>query len=149
MQRFMDNQQVSLAAKCMFITALTMNILQRFDASKITLLLDMCRRTEPELSARVIIGIIPIFQAYRSQWHLYPECTGRLKLLADDPVFNRRFIAALTGFIRAHETEKITQRLMEEIIQMMKLSPIIGKKINLDEWMGETDERKIRWPHNR
>ncbi|NLJ01447.1 MAG: tetratricopeptide repeat protein [Bacteroidales bacterium] len=148
MQRFMDNQQVSLAAKCMFITALTMNILQRFDASKITLLLDMCRRTEPELSARVIIGIIPIFQAYRSQWHLYPECTGRLKLLADDPVFNRRFIAALTGFIRAHETEKITQRLMEEIIpEMMKLSPIIGKKINLDEWMGETgiEEKNPEW----
>ncbi|NLA81174.1 MAG: tetratricopeptide repeat protein [Chloroflexi bacterium] len=37
---------------------------------------------------------------------------------------------------------------MEEIIpEMMKLSPIIGKKINLDEWMGETgiEEKNPEW----
>ena len=148
MQRFMDNQLVQVAAKGMLIAALTMNILQRFDAAKVTFLLDTCRRTEPELASRAIIGLIPIFQAYRPLWPLYPECGNRLKLLADDPVFTRQLIAAITGFIQAHETEKITKKLTEEIIpKMMKLSPIIGKKIKLDEWMGETgfDEKNPEW----
>src|SRR5690554_1751252 len=148
MQRFMDNQLVQVAAKGMLIAALTMNILQRFDAAKVTFLLDTCRRTEPELASRAIIGLIPIFQAYRPLWPLYPECGNRLKLLADDPVFTRQLIAAITGFIQAHETEKITKKLTEEIIpEMMKLSPMIGKKIKLDEWMEESgiDDKNPEW----
>lgn len=148
MQRFIENATISTATKCMFIAALTLNIMHRFDAEKINLLLDICRRPEPEIASRAIIGLIPIFQIYRSLWFLYPGCTDRLKLLADEPVFTRRFMTGITGFIQAHETEKITKKLMDEIIpEMMKLSPMIGKKINLDEWMGETgfDEKNPEW----
>ncbi len=93
-------------------------------------------------------GIIPIFQIYSSRLELYSGCSDRLKLLSDDKTFGRRFIAAIIGFIQAHETEKITKKLTEEIIpEMMKLSPMIGKKIKLDEWMGETrfDEKNPEW----
>src|SRR5690606_4454390 len=82
------------------------------------------------------------------RWHLYPECIDRLKLLSDDAMFTRRFMTTLLGFIQAHETEKITKKLTEEIIpEMMKLSPMIGKKIKLDEWMGESgiDEKNPEW----
>src|SRR5690554_6188160 len=148
MQRFLDNELVSVTAKSMLLSALTLNILQRFDDKKIKVLLDACRHPEAELASRAIIGLIPIFQVHRSLWPLYPGCVNRFKLLSDDPVFTRRFMAAITGFIQAHETEKITKKLMEEIIpEMMKLSPIIGKKIKLDEWMGETgfDEKNSEW----
>ncbi len=148
MKRFMENQLVSVSAKGMFLTALTLNILQRFDAGKVNLLLNACRCPEPELFSRAIVGLIPIFQTYRSLWPLYPECSNRLKLLSDDPSFNRRFITGITGFIQAHETEKITKRLKEEILpEMMKLSPMIGKKIKLDEWMGEAgfEEKNPEW----
>ncbi len=148
MKRFMENQLVPVQAKGMFLTALTLNILHRFDAGKINLLLDTCRRPEPELFSRAIVGLIPIFQTYRSLWFLYPECIDRLKLLSDDPTFNRRFITGITGYIQAHETEKIAKRLKEEILpEMMKLSPMIGKKIELDEWMGATgfEEKNPEW----
>ena len=69
-------------------------------------------------------------------------------MLSDDKLFNRRFVAAILGYIQAHETEKITKKLNEEIIpEMMKLSPMIGKKINLDEWIGESgvNEKNPEW----
>src|SRR5690606_6528778 len=100
------------------------------------------------LVMRAIIGIIPVFQKYMERWSLYPECSDRLKLLSDDKLFNRRFIAAIIGYIQSHETEEITRRLNEELLpKMMKLSPMIGKKIKLDEWMGETgvDEKNPEW----
>jgi len=138
-RNFMDDTFIPVYDKCVFLSALTMNLLHRFDAAKVNLLLDVCHRPEPEIVTRAIIGIIPIFQTYKVRWSLYPECTDRLKLLSDDKQFNRNFIAAIIGFIQAHETEKITKRLTEEIIpEMMKLSPMIGKKIKLDEWMGES-----------
>lgn len=148
LSNFMKEPLVPAEDKCMLISALTLNVLQRFDSRKIEFLLDVCRHPEPEIATRAVTGIIPVFQKYSSRWYLYPECTDRLKLLSDNAVFNRRLMTALIEFIQAHETEKITKRLTEEIIpEMMKLSPIIGKKINLDEWMGETgfDDKNPEW----
>lgn len=147
-RNFMEDPSIPIHDKALFISALTLNILQRFDALKIELLLDLCNHPEPELAVRAITGIIPIFQIYSSRLELYSGCSNRLKLLSDDKAFGRRFIAAVIGFIQAHETEKITKKLTEEIIpEMMKLSPMIGKKIKLDEWMGETgfDEKNPEW----
>ncbi|WP_298650829.1 hypothetical protein [uncultured Proteiniphilum sp.] len=145
---FMEDRSIPQHDKALFISALMLNILQRFDALKIEFLLDLCQHTEPELAIRAVTGIIPIFQIYNSRLQLYSGCSDRLKLLSDDKAFGRRFIAAIIGFIQAHETEKITKKLTEEIIpEMMKLSPMIGKKIKLDEWMGETgfDEKNPEW----
>ena len=145
---FIDDGIIPVNDKCMLISALTLNIMQRFDAAKVLFMLDICRSSEVEIATRTITGIIPIFQMYRKRWHLYPECIDRLKLLSDDAEFTRRFMTTILGFIQAHETEKITKRLTEEIIpEMMKLSPMIGKKIKLDEWMGESglDEKNPEW----
>ena len=144
----MEDALIPLYDKCVLVSAITMNILQRFDVEKIKLLLDLCRRPEAELATRAVIGIIPIFQLYGERWHLYPECNDRLQLLSDDKIFNRRFITSVIGYIQAHETEKITRKLTEEILpEMMKLSPMIGKKIRLDEWIGESglDEKNPEW----
>lgn len=147
-RNFMDDLSIPQLEKSLLISALTMSILQRFDARKIELLLDLCKHPEEELVIRAVTGIIPIFQVYSSRLELYAGCNSRLKLLSDDTTFVRRFIAVVIGFIQAHETEKITKKLTEEIIpEMMKLSPMIGKKIKLDEWMGETgfDEKNPEW----
>ncbi len=147
-RRFMEDEIIPVNDKCMVVSALTLNILQRFDGKKIEFLLDTCKSEHPEIAIRAVVGIIPIFQTYESRWELYPECTDRLKLLSDDPVFTRRLIYAILRFIQAQDTEKITKKLTEEILpQMMKLTPIIGKKINLDEWMGEggMEEKNPEW----
>jgi tetratricopeptide (TPR) repeat protein len=145
---FLNEPLTPIEDKIVLMSALTMSVLQRFDARKIEFLLDACCYEETDISVRAIVGIIPIFQQYSNRWHLYPDCVNRLKILTDDAVFNRRLVAAIIGFIQAHETEKITKKLTEEIIpEMMKLSPIIGKKIKLDEWIGESgfDEKNPEW----
>ncbi|MDD4800444.1 MAG: tetratricopeptide repeat protein [Proteiniphilum sp.] len=146
--RFLEDNRLPVQAKAVFVSALTMNLLQRFDALKAEFLLDLYKHPEPEVATRAIIGIIPLFQLHSERWTLYPGVGSRLQLFADDTLFTRRFMAAVTGYIQAHETEKITRRLTEEILpEMMKLSPMIGKKIRLDEWMGESglDEKNPEW----
>ncbi len=145
---FLENSIISLNDKSMLISALTLNALQRFDVKKMELLLDVCKMEIPELAMRAITGIIPIFQKYEKRWKFFPEIIHRTNLLSDDPVFSRRLITAIIQYIQAHETERITKKLTEEIIpEMMKLSPMIGKKINLDEWMGESgiEDKNPEW----
>lgn len=146
--RYMEDERLPTEAKELFVSSLTMNLLQQFDAGRADLLLNLCRHPEPAVAIRAIVGIIPLFQLYSERWALYPALESRLQLFADDKLFSRRFMAAVTGYIQAHETEMITRRLTEEILpEMMKLSPIIGKKIRLDEWMGESglDEKNPEW----
>lgn len=147
-EKLMKNSILSENDKCAFISALTMNVLQRFDKRKINFLLDVCQNDSPQIAMRAIIGIIPVFQIYEKRWQYFPEISNRLNLLSDDSLFSNRLIIAIIQFIQAHETEKITKKLTEELIpEMMKLSPMIGKKINLDEWMGETgiDDKNPEW----
>lgn len=97
---------------------------------------------------RSIISLTPILQQFHSRWHLYPELISKMELLSDESYFRRRLLIAIIQFIQSRETEEITKKLTEEILpEMMKLSPIIGKKIKMDEWMGETgmDDKNPEW----
>ncbi len=146
--RFLHDDIIPVNDKNMFISALMLNIMQRFDAEKILFLLECCAHNNMHISMRAIISLTPILQQYHSRWHLYPELISRMELLSDESYFSRRLLIAIIQLIQSRETEKITKKLTEEILpEMMKLSPIIGKKIKMDEWMGETgmDEKNPEW----
>ncbi len=145
---FLNSSVTPIQAKSLLISAITLNVLQRFDQKKVEFLLDTCNHFESEISLRATVGIVPIFRHYKNRWRYYPEITGRLSVMADNAAFARRLMTVIIQFIQAHETEKITKKLTEEIIpEMMKLSPMIGKKINLEEWMGESglEEKNPEW----
>ena len=146
--RFMQDDIIPANDKSMFISALMLNIMQRFDVNKILFLLECCSHSSMQISMRAIVSLTPILQLYHNRWHLYPELKDRMALLSDESYFSRRLLTAIIQFIQSRETEKITKKLTEEILpEMMKLSPVIGKKIKMDEWMGETgmDEKNPEW----
>ncbi len=147
-ERFMIDTTIPVDDKNMFISALMLNIIQRFDAKKVLFLIECCSHENMHISMRSIISLTPILQLYRKRWHLYPELISRLDLLSDEGYFRRRLLIAIIQFIQSRETEEVTKKLTEEILpEMMKLSPIIGKKIKMDEWMGETgmDDKNPEW----
>ncbi len=145
---FIQDENIIVDDKCMLISALTLNVMQRFDSRKIEFLLEMSVHDIMQIGIRSIIGCLIILQKYHKRWHLYPDCENRMKLLSDNPTFVNRCMNAILQLIQSRDTEKITKKLTEEIIpEMMKISPIIGKKINFDEWMGESnmDEKNPEW----
>lgn len=147
-KKFLVTTNIPVTTKSMMISALTLNILQKFDRKKIELLLDICSDEEVEVAVRAIVGLIPILRKYQNRWKYYPTLKSRMELLTDDHKFVRMFMKAILQFIQAHETERITKKLTEEILpEMMKLSPMIGKKINLEEWMGESglEDKNPEW----
>ena len=145
---FMMDDIIPVDDKIMFISALMLNIMQRFDIKKIIFLLESCSHSNLHISLRSIVALTPILQLYKNRWHLYPEFISRISLLSDENYFRRRLLISIIQFIQSRETEEITKKLTEEILpEMMKLSPIIGKKIKMDEWMGETsmDDKNPEW----
>ncbi len=146
--KFLHDDAIPIDDKSMFISALMLNLMQRFDINKILFLLESCSHSNMHISMRAIISLTPILQQYHSRLYLYPELISRMELLSDESYFRRRLLIAIIQFIQSRETERITKKLTEEILpEMMKLSPIIGKKIKMDEWMGETnmDDKNPEW----
>jgi tetratricopeptide (TPR) repeat protein len=66
----------------------------------------------------------------------YPSLTGRLKIVSENPGFMENLERIILQLIRSKETEKLQQLIRDEIVpEMIKISPNLKDKINLDSLM--------------
>lgn len=137
---FLNHEKVPVREKLLFISALTLNLFHRFDGRKLCVLMNACQSEENSIRLRAIVGLIIVLQMYDVRWQLYPECQFKLDALAEDDAFRRSVLAVVKQLIRSRETEEISRKLTEEIIpEMMKFNSLAGKKLNMQDLMGETD----------
>lgn len=137
---FVSDEYISVREKLLFISALTLNLFHRFDSRKVCILMDACRSGQESVRQRAIVGLIIVLQMYDVRWQLYAECQFKLDVLAEDEAFCRSVLAVVKQLIRSRETEEISRKLTEEIIpEMMKFNSLAGKKLNMQDLMGETD----------
>lgn len=144
----LSNINVPVREKCLFISALMMNLFHRFDSRKVTVLMEACKISNPEISQRAIVGLVIVLQMYDVRWALYPELHFLLDTLSENDNFRKTVLVVVKQLIRSRETEEISRKMTEEIIpEMMKFSSLAGKKLNMQDLMGETDfaEKNPEW----
>lgn len=131
------------------VSALFMALQETFDKEKMNLLFDAAESPQEEIRVRALICILLVLYTYRQRIDLYPQVNNRLAALAEgNPGFTSAVQVIILRFILTRETEKITRKLQEEIIpEMMKLSPKIGRKINLKDFSTEQmgDDMNPEW----
>ena len=148
LNKFLSNPGLPLPYKAFMITAVMLSLQRYFDTGKIMLLLDQCDSQEAEISQRAMVGLIINLYKYDSRMPFYPAITGRLKLLDENPGFRPNLERIIIQFIRSKETEKLQQRIKDEILpEMIKISPNLKNKINLDSLMEEgfSEDRNPDW----
>lgn len=137
---FVNGYEISTREKCLIISALTLNILHKFDALKMQALLECTQSDVMYVRTRAIVGLVVILQLYDDRWALYPELSAKLEAFSENIDFRKSILRVIIQLIRARDTERISKKVTEEIIpQMMKFSNIAGKKISMEDLMGETD----------
>ena len=136
-----------LSTQCLIITALTLNLQEAFDDNSIELLLESCDNNNEEIRQRAIIGVLLTFRKYDYRLHLYPEIYNRLKHLSEEKSFVKSVVNILLQFILSKDTEKITRKINEEILpEMMKINPILSKKIKLEDLTDfRMDDKNPEW----
>lgn len=130
------------------ISSLWLGLQFMFDKKKLMLLFDAASIDDEEVQIRALISILLTLYIYKKRTALYPQIVDRLSALAENPGFAIKIRTIILRFILARETEKITQRLQDEIIpEMIKLSPKLGNKINLSDLSSEqiNDEMNPEW----
>lgn len=145
---FLHNLETPIREKSLFISAITLNLLHRFDSRKVQLLMQAAVLDNMQLRARAIVGLVIVMQMYDTRWHLYPELEGQLGSLSENLDFKKSVLRIIIQLIRSRETEQISKKIKEEILpEMMKFNNLAGRKLNMEELMGDTDfsEKNPEW----
>lgn len=148
LKQFFANKSILVPYKSLIVSALTLGLQRYFDEEKFSLLYDACEMEESNINQRSLVGLLITLYQYDTRLPYYPEVTGRLKILNEDPGFKRNLERILIQLIRSKETEKLQQRIREELLpEMIKISQTLKDKINLDSLMekGLADDKNPEW----
>lgn len=148
LRQFFVNPSIQEAYKSLIVSALTLSLQRFFDEEKFILLFDAYENQEVSINQRALVGLfITLFQ-YDSRMPYFPEITGRLKIWNENPEFKQNLENILIQLIRSKETEKLQQRIRDELLpEMIKISPNLKDKIKLDSLMekGFSDDKNPDW----
>lgn len=147
-RNFYQSELIPVPYKSFITSSLLLSLLRYFDTEKFSVLFDVYENEFPEISQRAMIALLIAIYQYDDRMEFYPAITGRLKLLNENPDFKRNLETVIIQFIRSKETEKIQKKITDEIIpEMIKISPTLKDKINLDSLMDESlgEDKNPEW----
>jgi tetratricopeptide (TPR) repeat protein len=138
-KKIVEDPLLPFSAGCQIVSALLLALQSSFDKEKVMLLFDAAGLSaEGEVRIRAFIALLLTLYIYRKRTSLYPRIENRLAAIAEEPGFKRAMLTIILRFILTRDTEKITRKLQDEIIpEMMKLSPKIARKMNLNDFTPE------------
>jgi tetratricopeptide (TPR) repeat protein len=138
-KQIIDDSLLPFSAGCQVVSALLLALQSSFDKEKVMLLFDAAGLSaEGEVRTRAFIALLLTLYIYRKRTALYPRIENRLAAIAEEPGFKKAMLTIILRFILTRDTEKITRKLQDEIIpEMMKLSPEITRKMNLNDFTPE------------
>ncbi len=148
LHRFLTSDLINKSYQSFIISGLVLSLQRYFDEEKFSLLFDVYDFDDAELTQRAMVGLLINLYKYDSRISFYPAILGRLKILNDNPNFKQNIERVIIQFISSRETEKIQKKIVDEIIpEMIKISPNLKDKMNLDSLMEEgfDDDKNPEW----
>jgi len=148
LQEILHDKYPGIIEKNLVVSALTLNLWRMFDEEKIMLLLDACQHPQMQVKQRALVGLCFILTKHNHLLPYFPAIRNRLMILADEnnTIDNLKNILLL--IIGTNETDRITQKMREEILpEVMKISPMIKDKMDAESLLKseEWDEENPMW----
>ena len=134
--------------KCLLVSALTLSLLRCFDVDKVVLLFEFFEKSEEQVWQRALVGLVLGLYVYDKRLSFYPEINEKLKKHQNNKDIERNIEAILIQIIKSRETEKISQKLKDEIIpEMIKFKPRLEDKLDLDSLLSEKfmEDKNPEW----
>jgi tetratricopeptide (TPR) repeat protein len=124
-----------------FVSAVTLSSLRVWDPAKTRLLAKLINDTTPHVAERAVTGLVFTMHYHNDRLALYPDVLKMVSDLTEGGNFRERCRIVVLQATRSRYTEKLTQRMNEEILpQVVKLKPRIEEKLDLDKILGDNPE---------
>ena len=148
LKKFFASEQILTSYKALLVSALMMSLQRYFCPEKFGLLFELYESEHNDINQRALVVLLINIYRYDSRMQYYPGIVGRLKILNENPGFKRNMERIVIQLIRSRETEKIQKKIKDEIIpEMIRISPNLKDKINLDSLMDDSisDDKNPEW----
>ncbi len=132
-RNFLTSLLVQINDLSLFISAITLSLMEYFDIRKFMLLFDAYQHSSNEVNQRALVGIALIVFMYDERLSIYPEVAARINLLNEDTNFSNEMNRIQIQLLRSRETKKIDKKMREEIIPEMMRSVNISRKLDIDD----------------
>ncbi len=147
--------------QCVFVSAVTLSLLEYFDSRKVDILFDAYLSTFNDVRVRAIVGIVLVLREYDMRISKrYPEIMTKLSALSNDERFVSDFYMVITQLQYSSVTDKVTTKMNSDILPTImsgsgirpdmsanELDDLIAKKGQNPEWTNfkksQNAERKI------
>jgi tetratricopeptide (TPR) repeat protein len=142
-----ESSSIPWHTQSLMSSALLMGLLRRWNTPLILCLFDLTNHPDARIRMRVMVNLIIVLSKYDNRLHLYPEIVNRLKLMQDNTAFINQLQTLFIQLIRTRETEKISQKLHDEIIpEVIKMQSVIREKLDLDNLITDSsDDKNPEW----
>ena len=129
---------------CQIVSALLLGIQKSFDKRKMSLLISAAQSNDEEVKLRAYTAILISLYFYKDRIDCYPDIRHRLDNLAESDDFRKIVYLIILRFILSRETEKISNKIKEEILpEMMKLNPKFNPYTSLKDISPENFENEM------
>lgn len=142
------SEQLPAEDLCLFVSAVTLSLMECFDLRKLLWLLDAYKHRNVHVSQRSLVGAIIILYIYRNRISLYSELLKKMDVMEEEePNFRDDVARIYRQLLMCQETEKIDKKMREEIIpEMMKnVSNMKNMRFDTEENEEELNDLNPDW----
>ncbi len=146
--RFFNSELILTPYKSFIVSSIILSLHRFFDDDKFSVLFDVYNLEESELNQRALVGLLINLYQYDLRLPFYANIRGRLQILNEGSRFRQNLERVIVQLIRTRETERIQQKIKDEIIpEMIRISPNLKDKINLESLMEDSagDDKNPDW----
>ncbi len=148
-RKFLWSVLIPVNDMALFVSAVTLGLLQVFDVRKFHFLLDAYMHNDQQVNQRALVGITIACLCYEKRLTFEPELSARLTLLQEQPNFTSNLLEIQIQLLRIRETKKADRKMRDEIIpEVIKSShDLRNSKINIIELDEETllNDKNPEW----
>jgi tetratricopeptide (TPR) repeat protein len=147
-ERIVSSEHFPWYFKSLFVSAITLSSLRHFDIEKIKILFDAYQGQEHQVWQRALVGILILLYKNDYRVQLYPEIEQRIKIIQENPKWNKAVEATVIQFLRAKDTEKVTEKLKKEILpELWKIRDTLEDKLNMEELLKDKmlEDKNPEW----
>ncbi|WP_430820170.1 tetratricopeptide repeat protein [Carboxylicivirga caseinilyticus] len=143
-----NNSSYPWYLKAQLVGALNLALLHSFIPEYLDLLMDLALNENDSISSRAVTTLILSFLKYDARLPLNPKIHSRFTLLAEENKWITLIESIIIQLIRTKETQRISQKLHDEILpEVVKMQPKFKNKLDLENMLSEnlTDDKNPEW----
>jgi tetratricopeptide (TPR) repeat protein len=147
LHHFLANGEVPWYVKSLLSSAMLMSLLRTWNYPLLLVMMDLAAHPDYRVKMRSIVNMVLVLFKYDSRLPLYPEVGARLKLMQEDNLLAQQVQAVMIQLIRTRETERISDKLQNEILpEVMKIQSVIRHKFDVDNMVSDSgDDKNPEW----